>query len=158
VERGDDILPGSFAAGILQVCYQLGSSLEQGAPDGVCYPNGLRERAQMEAFVLAFDTNLDPMVGQQLTLEPSALADVALSELLGVASRGDCDLALRQQNRGYLVTEPRPAAPESTRLESRAGDSLALEDLSERSGAITFTCYPPRPDRAEARREAFGRR
>ena len=157
-ERGQDFLRDSFAAGILQVCYQLGSSLEQGAADGVCYPNGLRERAQMEAFVLAFDTNLKPMVGQQLTLEPSALDDRALAELLGVASRGDCDLALRQQNRGYLVTEPHPAAPESTRLSSRTGDSLMLGDLSERTGAITFTCYPPRADHAEARREAFGRR
>ena len=158
IERDQDFLPDSFAAGIVQVCYQLGSALEQGAPDGVCYPSGLREREQMESFVLAFDTNLAPMVGQQLSLEPSALADLALGELLAVARRGDCDLALRQQNRGYLVTEPHPTSPPSTRLESRTGASLALEDLSERRGAITFTCYPPRPDHAEARREAFGRR
>jgi hypothetical protein len=157
VERDQDFLPRVFAEEFLPWCYQLGSTLEGGSPDGVCYPEGLREREQMEAFMLAFDTNLKPMVGQQLTLEPGALDAVPLAELLAVANRGDCDLALRQANRGYLVTEPRPLAPERTRLEARTGRRLELGDLSERTGAVTFTCYPPQLERAEARRAAFGR-
>jgi hypothetical protein len=131
--------------------------LEAGSEQGVCYPGGLRERAQMESYMLAFDSNLKPMVGQQLTLAPGATSDTALRTLLGSAHRGHCDLALRQANRGYLVTRPEPNAPERSRLRTRNGDSLVLGDLSRRDGPVTFTCYPPQASQAEARRAAFSR-
>ena len=130
---------------------------EAGSEQGVCYPSGLRERAQMESFMLAFDSNLKPMVGQQRTVAPGATADPALRTLLASAKRGHCDIALRQANRGYLVTRPDPGAPDRSRLRTRDGDSLALGDLSRRNGPVTFTCYPPQAHQAEARRSAFSR-
>jgi hypothetical protein len=154
---GQPDLPRIFANGILPLCFQLGSMLEAGSEQGVCYPSGLRERAQMESFMLAFDSNLKPMVGQQLTVAPGASSGPALRTLLASASRGHCDVALRQANRGYLMTRPEPDAPERSRLRARDGDSLALRDLSRRDGPITFTCYPPQANQAEARRSAFSR-
>jgi hypothetical protein len=156
-ELGQPDLPRIFADGILPLCFQLGSMLEAGSEQGVCYPSGLRERAQMESFMLAFDSNLKPMVGQQLTVAPGATSDPALRTLLASAHRGHCDVALRQANRGYLMTRPEPDAPERSRLRTRDGDSLALRDLSRRDGPVTFTCYPPRANQAEARRSAFSR-
>lgn len=90
-------------------------------------------------------------------LAPDATRDAALRALLASAHRGHCDLALRQANRGYLMTRPEPDAPERSRLRTRDGDSLLLGDLSRRDGPVTFTCYPPQATQAEARRSAFSR-
>jgi hypothetical protein len=156
VALGQPDLPRIFSTRVLPFCFQLGSMLEAGSEQGVCYPSGLRERAQMESFMLAFDNNLKPMVGQQLTLALGATSTPALRALLASAHRGHCDLALRQANHGYLMTRPEPDAPERSRLRTRDGDSLVLGDLSRR-GPVTFTCYPRQRDQAEARRSAFSR-
>src|SRR6185503_3361704 len=82
-------LPGladGFAPGVLPLCFQLGSMLEDGSAQGDCYPSGLVERAQLESFMLAFDTNLKPMVGQQLTLADGSYDDPRLVPLLAAAS------------------------------------------------------------------------
>ena len=156
-ELGLDVLPQIFAENIEPICFQLGSMAEGGSPDGVCYPAGLRERAQLESFMLAFDTNLKPMVGQQLTLTREHRDDARLAPLLAAAAAGDCNLALSQRGRGYLLTQPNPAHPEQSRLEDRRGQQSALGELTGHGGAVTLTCHPPAPDLAEARRAAFGR-
>jgi hypothetical protein len=130
---------------------------EGGSPDGVCYPAGLRERAQLESFMLAFDTNLKPMVGQQLKLTRDHPEDARLPALLAAAAAGDCDLALRQRGRGYLLIQPNAAHPEQSALLDRRGHELPLRELTARGVPVTLTCHPPAPDLAEARRAAFGR-
>jgi hypothetical protein len=156
-ELGLDVLPQIFAENIEPLCFQLGSMAEGGSPDGVCYPAGLHERAQLESFMLAFDTNLKPMVGQQLTLASAHGEDARLAPLLAAAAAGDCDLALSQHGRGYLITQPDSAQPEQSRLEDRRGQQLRLGELLERGGAATLTCHPPAVNLGEARRAAFGR-
>jgi len=146
----------TFSTQILPACFQFGSMLEQGSASGVCAPSGLRERADMEAFVLAFDSNLQPMVGQQTTLHGRENDD-ALGGLLAAASRGDCDLALRQANHGYLVIDPVPALPDRSGIECDDGRRTTLGSLRRSAAPITLTCYPPLPGRAEARRSAFDR-
>lgn len=150
-------LPFSFAENVLPLCFQLGSMLEGGVDSGVCYPSGLRERAQMESFMLAFDTNLKPMVGQQLTLDAGRFDDPSLIPLLAAAEHGDCDLALRQNGRGLVVVRPNAAAPASSWVRDRRGTRLQLGELSNAAGPVTFTCHPHQPEQAEARRAAFSR-
>jgi DNA-binding beta-propeller fold protein YncE len=147
--------PATFVKQILPACFQFGSMLEGGSPDGVCAPSGLRERSDMESFMLAFDSNLKPMVGQQLTLHGSAGNAAFLRQLLHSAQLGQCDLALRQGNQGYLVTLPDADRSERSGLQRANGRSTTLGTLRRDADPITLTCYPPAPDQAEARRSAF---
>jgi DNA-binding beta-propeller fold protein YncE len=153
-------LPGladGFANGVLPVCFQLGSMLEGGSAQGDCYPSGLVERAQLESFMLAFDTNLKPMVGQQLTLAEGSYDDPRLVPLLAAASRGDCDLSLQQRADGFVLTRPIAGDPGSSLLLDATGKTLPLWQIAGHTGELTWTCQPPAPERAEARRAAFSR-
>jgi len=145
----------TFVAEILPACFQFGSMLEGGAAQGVCAPSGLRERADMESFMLAFDSNLKPMVGQQITLHGARGSASFLRQLLRAAALGQCDLALRQSNRGWLVTRPDADRPERSVLARSSGPTTTLASLQRDAAPITLTCYPPYPDQAEARRSAF---
>jgi DNA-binding beta-propeller fold protein YncE len=150
-------LSRAFAEEVLPLCFQLGSMLEGGSESGVCYPSGLRERAQMESFMLAFDTNLKPAVGQQVTLDADRFDDPSLTLLLAAAEHGDCDLALRQNGKGWVVVQPNAAAPSSSWVRDRRGTRQPLAELSTSAGPVTFTCHPHRLEQAEARRAAFQR-
>jgi hypothetical protein len=154
---GDPSFPEAFVTKLLPFCFQFGSLLENGASDGNCYPQGLTERNQVEAFMLAFDSNMKPMVGQQLTLEDGRTNSPDLRALLAAAARGDCDAGVRQGSTGYLVTGPNGSAPPQSTLEDGVGQHVALRTLARRNGPVTVTCYPPHPDRAEARRSALDR-
>jgi len=65
-----------------------------GFPDG---PDGIRLRRQVEDFVLAFDTNMFPIVGQQITLTRSngAVAGPRIDLLIARAGAGECDLVVK---------------------------------------------------------------
>ncbi|PYQ63634.1 MAG: hypothetical protein DMF53_09685, partial [Acidobacteria bacterium] len=60
-------------------------------PEG---PEGERQRRQLEAFILAFPTNMAPIVGQQITLTASSAAAVGsrVDLLRQRADAGECDL------------------------------------------------------------------
>jgi hypothetical protein len=116
----------------------------------------LLERAEMEEFILAFDTNLKPMVGQQVTLGGRGRAEL-LGAMLAAAQRGDCDIALQAPQNGYLMTRPDPQRPEQSHLVDVRGRERRLGDLTDGTGPVTLTCYPPQVGQAEARRSAFSR-
>lgn len=138
------------------MCFQFGSMLEGGSEKGSCASERLVARDQMEKFVLAFDTNLKPMVGQQLTLKGNH-SPTMLTDILNAANEGACDLAARAGGKGYLIIEPNPAKSAFSLLEGADGKLLRLARLSKTEGPITLTCYPPAPGAAEARRSAFDR-
>ncbi len=154
-QLGDAEFAVTFAAQIRPLCFQLGSMLEGGSERGTCAPEGLEFRAQMESFMLAFDTNLKPMVGQQRTVRDVSAEQRGLRALFSAAAQGHCDLSARQRAHGFLVTHPDAQRPSRSRLEDARGRRLRLHELRRSSGAITFTCHPPQPDQAEARRSAF---
>jgi hypothetical protein len=156
-ERAEPDFADRFKTQILPLCFQLGSMLEGGADDGNCFPEGLRVRAELESFMLAFDSNLAPMVGQQLTFTRRNVPLRDLRPLLAAAAKGQCDAAVRQGNDSFLVLEPMPGRPERTQLEDTVGGVVTLDDLLGNDAPITITCYPPQPDKAEARRSAFDR-
>jgi hypothetical protein len=147
--------PATFVNQILPACFQFGSMLEGGSADGVCTPNGLRERAEMESCMLVLDYNLKPKVGQKLNLHGSSGNATFLRQLLRSAQLGQCDLALRQANQGYLLTQADAERSERSVLRRANGRSTTLGRLRRDADPITLTCYPPFPDRAEARRSAF---
>jgi DNA-binding beta-propeller fold protein YncE len=157
VQRGEPGFGDRFKTQILPLCFQLGSMLEGGAEDGDCFPEGLRARAELESFMLAFDSNLAPMVGQQLTFTRRNVPLRELRPLLAAAEKGECDAALRQRNDSFLVIEPEAGRPERTQLEDLVGGVVSLGDLLGNGAPITITCYPPQPNKAEARRSAFDR-
>ena len=104
-------------------------------------------RRQIEAFMLAFDSNLAPIVGQQVTLaaSPSAATEARVGLLEARAQAGECDLVVHGQTaRGPVAFLYEPAGnrflPDRVRgdrLSDAALRALACE------GPLTFTAVPP---------------
>jgi DNA-binding beta-propeller fold protein YncE len=108
---------------------------------------GIRERRQVESFLFAYDSNLAPVVGQQVTLRPdnSAEAGPRIALLIARAGQGECELIVRGRTggamRGYLYRDGRFVA-------DRAGQpplsDAALRSLAAAPGQeLTYTCVPP---------------
>jgi DNA-binding beta-propeller fold protein YncE/cytochrome c peroxidase len=108
---------------------------------------GLELRQALTSFVLAFDSNMFPVVGQQVTLTPgdraSAAARIALFEARATA--GDCDLIVRGsiggREHGFVFSQgafaqDRSRAPTLSDATLRALVGIATPSL-------TFTCVPP---------------
>lgn len=124
--------------------------------DDVIFPNpegftrdeaGIRERRQIESFLMAYDSNLAPVVGQQVTLrsDNAAAAGPRISLLIARAQQGECDLVVSGRAggamRGYLYRDGRF-------ITDRAGQppqsDAALRSLATTSGQeLTYTCVPP---------------
>ncbi len=117
-------------------------------------PEATRMRADVAAFLLAFDTGLAPAVGRQVTVGGASPggggelpeADAELLDLLVArATAGDCDLVAHgwrgAVERGWLLASGAFQA-------DRAGEApLSLSGLlaqaAELGQATTFTCVPP---------------
>jgi DNA-binding beta-propeller fold protein YncE len=114
-------------------------------PEG---PEGERQRRQLEAFILAFPTNMAPAVGQQVTLRASSPAAVGsrINVLRQRADAGDCDLVAKTTisddeagflyvGSGLFATDRRGQPPIT---------DAALRSLAKGSGRpVTYTCVPP---------------
>ncbi|WP_437942783.1 YncE family protein [Sorangium sp. So ce341] len=108
---------------------------------------GITAKRQVEDFMLAFDTNLAPIVGQQVTLTATnaAVAGPRVDLLISRADAGECDLvaksSLLQAQIGFLYTgggtfmgdrQSLPPIPDA-----------ALRQLPALYGrALTYTCMP----------------
>ena len=109
------------------------------------------------AFLMAFDSNLAPIVGQQMTLTAesgSAARDrVALfvQRACVEAPRPECDLVvkgmLNGEYRGWLMTEDSDAVGLTVFQSDHAGEQHTYEQLCriamEPGQELTFTCVPP---------------
>jgi hypothetical protein len=113
-------------------------------PDG---PEGEVQRRQLEAFILAFPTDLAPAVGQQITLRASSPAAVGsrIDLLRRRADAGDCDLVAKTRTldgeAGFLYVgsglfaRDRRGQPSIT--------DAALKSLARDGRTVTYTCVPP---------------
>lgn len=106
------------------------------------------ERQQVEQFVLAFDTNLAPIVGQQITLNAtnSAIVSPRVDLLVSRAAAGECDLAVKaavgSETRGWYRTSSGEFQPD--RKQELPWSEASLRALATTSGwELTFTCVPP---------------
>jgi DNA-binding beta-propeller fold protein YncE len=114
-------------------------------PDG---PEGEIQRRQLEAFILAFPTNMAPVVGQQTTLTAANSAAVGsrIDLLRQRAEAGECDLVAKTlidgEEAGFLyvgsgqfLTDWHGKPPVA---------DTALRSLVRTSGRpVTYTCVPP---------------
>ena len=121
------------------------SPVDPGNPDGFTLDvTGVTEQRAMEQFMLAFPSNLKPIVGQQATLTAGNLSAVEerLNLMRARADAGDCQLVAKGGGRGYLYVgggmfrTDRASEANLTEAELRA---RALEA----GGELTFTCVPP---------------
>ena len=121
------------------------SPLDPGNPGGFpLTPAGFLLRRQVEQFMLAFDSNLAPIVGQQVTMTSKIRVEASqrLKLLMERASQGECDLVAKGKEGGYfyqsgdLFLQDRRNAPLIS-----AANLMVL--ASQRDGEITFTCVPP---------------
>ena len=115
-----------------------------GLPDG---PAGETQRRQLEAFVLAFPTNLAPAVGQQITLAASSPAAVGarVSLLRQRADAGDCELVAKttlfDDEAGFVYVGSGWFKRDRRGLP--AISDAALRSLATSYGhAVTYTCVP----------------
>jgi len=107
----------------------------------------LTKRRQVEAFMFAFDSNLAPIVGQQVTLTGDASPDVAarIDLLEARAVGGECDLIVKGlldgRNVGFLFNaKDGMFIPDSVR--GRPLSDAALRGQARRA-VLTFTAVPP---------------
>jgi YVTN family beta-propeller protein len=104
------------------------------------------QRRQVEQFVLAFDTDLAPIVGQQITLTNSNGAAVGprIDLLINRAAAGECDLVVK----GVLDGEQRGWVRIGGAFQSdRSGQSDVDATLRTQAAADgqerTYLCVPP---------------
>src|SRR5262249_30371999 len=108
-------------------------------------PDSLPMRKQVASFLLAFDSNLAPIVGQQITLTrsivPAAQARVTL--MAQRADLGECDRVAKGQvggrERGHLYVGSDTYMTDGAALVPGS----SLRDLAASGTPITFTCVPP---------------
>ena len=110
----------------------------------------LQERRNLEAFSLAFDSDMAPAVGQQITLKPNPpAADLArVNLLLARAAAGDCEVISKGvvQGNGVSIEEQRGSLynPANNNFTTdRAGQIFSAEIILGLPAEITFTCVPP---------------
>ena len=115
-------------------------------PDG--FPPGSTgdiQRRQVEQFMLAFDSNLAPIVGQQVTLGSSSGSDAQTraSLLIARANVGECEVVVKgvegSEARGWLLVG---GVFQSDRLGETNTDAELRADAA--AGAQrTYMCVPP---------------
>jgi hypothetical protein len=104
-----------------------------------CRAFGLDDKADMEDFVHAFDTNLRPIVGQQVTLTAAsgAAARARLDLLVARARQGDCDLVARSADHGFRFTGGGFVRDDGAQLSLPGFERSAIQ-----RGPVTFTAVP----------------
>jgi YVTN family beta-propeller protein len=109
---------------------------------------GATEAAQLEQFMLVADSNLKPVVGQQVTLTSSntSAAGARITLLIGQAAAGDCEFTVK----GVLAGEQRGwLRLANGSFQSDRGAEATLTDAQLRAHATaagqerTYLCVPP---------------
>ena len=152
---------GFFHSGELDTIYRfLGANLFAQRPLDHQFPNpfgipvdatGIKLRRDLESFVLAFDTNLAPIVGQQVTLSTSnsSVVNPRIALMKQRALFGECDLVVRgrQGDRevGFLY-RPLTGLYERDRLFTLPYGESQLRALTS-TAPLTFTAVPPHSGR-----------
>jgi DNA-binding beta-propeller fold protein YncE len=121
-------------------------SLPQAFPDGA---SGDTLRRQVEAFMLVFDSNLAPIVGQQITLTGARAAAVGprIDLLIARAGAGECELVakgvLLSREVGFFYLGGSGKMFARNRSSSAPISDAALRQLFTSAGhPLTYTCVP----------------
>ncbi|WP_437489043.1 hypothetical protein WME75_09950 [Sorangium sp. So ce1014] len=116
-----------------------------GFPPG---PEGDVMKRELEQFLLAFDSNLAPIVGQQVTLTKhnAAVAGPRIELLRARADAGECDLVVKglhgDEVEGFLYVGSGLFV--GNRLcDPPIGGAALRHRASRKRGELTYTCAPP---------------
>ena len=116
-----------------------------GIPAG---PTGDRIRRQLERYLLAFDTHLAPVVGQQITLTAAtqAVAGPRIDLFIARSERGECDLIAKAtsgiEEEGLLHAGG--GAFQRDRAALAPASDAGLRRWAVGAGrSVTYTCVPP---------------
>jgi len=107
-------------------------------------PEGMEVRRNLEEYLMVFDSNLFPIVGQQVSLTDENATAVAarVALLMERADLGECDLVVSVGGHGYLY-----AGNGMFRSNVAAASLVNLTDVQALAesleGAVTFTAVPP---------------
>ncbi|WP_437783432.1 hypothetical protein [Sorangium sp. So ce1097] len=111
-------------------------------------PQGDVMRRELEQFLLAFDSNLAPIVGQQVTLTKGSEAVVGprIDLLIARADEGECDLVVKgvhhHRMEGFLYVGAGLFVGD--RIDAPPITDAALRQRTWRKHAeLTYTCAPP---------------
>ncbi|HSK05024.1 MAG TPA: hypothetical protein VK932_27435, partial [Kofleriaceae bacterium] len=110
-------------------------------------PEGTAAKQAMEQLMLAFDTNLAPIVGQQVTLTAANGAVVAarIGLLMARADAGDCELVAKsrigRQEVGFLYLGGQQFRGDRQAMSPVSVAQMAR--LAASGAALTYTCVPP---------------
>lgn len=107
-------------------------------------PDGILKRRELEAFLLAFDSNLAPIVGQQITLTKrnGGVAGPRIDLLMARADVHECDLVVKNRfGRFHYVGggKFRKLHHSAPTIPDRFLRTMALLP----DGETTYTCMPP---------------
>jgi hypothetical protein len=107
-------------------------------------PEGIVMRRNLESFLLAFDSNLAPIVGQQVTLtrHNAAEAGPRIDLLIAQAEEDECDLVAKNRLGGFLYVGEGKFRFSRKRI-PRIPDPLLRATANLPKGEITYTCVPP---------------
>jgi hypothetical protein len=117
---------------------------DPGNPDGFALtPEGFLKRRQVEQFMLAFDSNLAPIVGQQVTLTGRnwAVAKPRVALFLDRAAQGECDVVAKRHGRGFVYQSGLFLADSFWDAPVTVSQLARLAAGAE--GEVTLTCVPP---------------
>ena len=113
-------------------------------------PAGELQKRQVEDFLLAFDSNLAPIVGQQTTLtqDNGAVVGARIDLLIDRARAGECDLVAKRRRsrpRGEGLSLRRRLGPVPRQPEHDAplSDASLRQRALQKGGELTYTCTPP---------------
>jgi hypothetical protein len=106
------------------------------------------QRENIEQFILAFDSDLAPAVGQQVTrnAKSDALTDARVDLLVARAAAGECDVVVKGNAAGEARGWVR--LPDGQFRSDRIAEPLTTKAALRRAAKIagqerTFTCVPP---------------
>src|SRR4029077_5077142 len=104
---------------------------------------------QIASFVLAYESNLKPIVGQQLTLTTANAGSPGTSDRIALlearATTADCARVVKSwgasRERGYIYQNGAFASDDTTAAPLSDAQLRAL--LGASTDALTFMCVPP---------------
>jgi hypothetical protein len=112
-------------------------------------PAGDLQKRQVEQYLLAFDSNLAPIVGQQTTLtqDNGAAVGERIDLLIDRARAGECDLVVKgggdHGERGYLYDVASGLFLGNRRRDAPVSDASLRQSDAQKDGELTYTCTPP---------------
>jgi len=126
--------------------FQQGPLTPGGFPPG---PEGEKQKSQVEDYLLAFDSNLAPIVGQQTTLtgDNGAAVGARIDLLIDRARAGECDLVVKGGNnhgeKGYLYDVASALFFGNRKSDAPISDASLRQRAAQKDGELTYTCTPP---------------